>query len=124
MLSDELKISLTRCLKELHLPTVRACYEEQADQARQEDITYEYFLAEVMEVLFILLAESYERGSMMITSNFPFSKWERIFKDPMTAAAAIDRLVHHSIILELNLPSYRLEHSRDKKDYKEKNICK
>jgi hypothetical protein len=41
MLSDELKISLTRCLKELHLPTVRACYEEQADQARQEDITYE-----------------------------------------------------------------------------------
>ena len=259
MLSDELKISLTRCLKELHLPTVRACYEEQADQARQEDITYEYFLAEVMErerevrshnriqrmlresklpleksldafemarlssklaaqvkalvdgsfversenilafgnpgsgkthllcaighelilqgrrvlfspcsllvqqlliakrdlklprvlkrlskydamiiddigyvqhnreemeVLFILLAERYERGSMMITSNLPFSKWERIFKDPMTAAAAIDRLVHHSIILELNLPSYRLEHSRDKKDYKEKNICK
>ena len=251
MLSDELKISLTRCLKELHLPTVRACYEEQADQARKEDITYEYFLAEVMErerevrshnriqrmlresklpleksldafemarlpsklaaqvkalvdgffveqsenilafgnpgsgkthllcaighelilqgrrvlfspcsllvqqlliakrdlklprilkrlskydamiiddigyvqhnreemeVLFILLAERYERGSMMITSNLPFSKWERIFKDPMTAAAAIDRLVHHSIILELNLPSYRLEHSRDKKD--------
>jgi DNA replication protein DnaC len=38
-----------------------------------------------------------------------FSKWELIFKDPMTTAAAIDRLVHHSIILELNLPSYRLE---------------
>ena len=251
MLSDELKISLTRCLKELHLPTVRACYEQEANQARQESITYEYYLAEVMErerevrshnriqrmlresklpleksleafemdrlssklaaqvkalldgsflgrsenilafgnpgsgkthllcaigqelilqgrrvlftpcsllvqqlliakrdlklprilkrmskydamiiddigyvqhnreemeVLFILLAERYERGSMMITSNLPFSKWERIFKDPMTAAAAIDRLIHHSIILELNLPSYRLEHSRDKKD--------
>jgi len=49
MLPDELKISLTKCLKELHLPTVRACYEEQADQARQENITYEYYLAEVME---------------------------------------------------------------------------
>jgi DNA replication protein DnaC len=250
MLSDELKASLIRCLKELQLPTVRECYEEQADKARKEDITYEYYLAEVMErerevrshkriqrmlresklpleksldafeigrlpsklaaqvkvllegsfvgrsenilafgnpgsgkthllcaigqelvlqgrrvlftscsllvqqlliakrdlnlpkvlkrlcrydaiiiddigyvqqdreemeVLFILLAERYERGSLMITSNLPFSKWERIFRDPMTAAAAIDRLIHHSIILELNLPSYRLEHSRDKK---------
>ena len=250
MLSDELKISLTRCLKELHLPTVQECYEEQADKARKENITYEYFLAEVMErerevrshkriqrmlreskvpleksldafeierlpsklaaqikallegsfvgrsenilafgnpgsgkthllcaigqelilqgkrvlftpcsllmqqlliakrdlnlpkvlkrvckydaiiiddigyvqqdreemeVLFILLAERYERGSVMITSNLPFSKWERIFKDPMTAAAAIDRLIHHSIILELNVPSYRLEHSKEKK---------
>lgn len=249
MLSDELKISLIRCLKELHLPTVRECYEEEAERARQESITYEYYLAEVMErerevrshkrtqkmlqesklpleksldafemgrlpsklaaqvkvliegsfvgrsenilafgnpgsgkthllcaigqeliqqgrkvlftpcsllvqqlliakrdlklprvlkslsrydaiiiddigyvqqnreemeVLFILLAERYERGSLMITSNLPFSKWERIFKDPMTAAAAIDRLVHHSIILELNLPSYRLEQSRGK----------
>jgi DNA replication protein DnaC len=249
MLPDELKTSLTKCLKDLHLPTVRACYEEQAEKARQENITYEYYLAEVMErerevrsqnriqrmlrasklpleknldcfemkrlpsklknqvkalidgsfversenllafgnpgsgkthllcaigqeliqqgrkvlftpcsllvqqllvakrdlnlpkilkklsrfdaiiiddigyvqqnreemeVLFILLADRYERGSLMITSNLPFSKWERIFKDPMTAAAAIDRLVHHSIILELNLPSYRLEKSKEK----------
>ena len=45
----------------------------------------------------------------MITSNLTFSKWGNIFKDPMTAAAAIDRLVHHSIILELNLSSYRTE---------------
>jgi len=251
MLSNELKTSLTKCLKELHLPTVSACYEEEADQARQETVTYEQYLAEVMErerevrrhdriqrlfreskvpleksleafemkrlssmlraqvnallegsfversenvlafgnpgsgkthllcaigqeliqqgrrvlftpcsllvqqlliakrdlklprvlkrlsrydaliiddigyvqqnrdemeVLFILLAERYERGSLMITSNLPFSKWERIFKDPMTAAAAIDRLVHHSVILELNLPSYRLEHSKENKE--------
>jgi DNA replication protein DnaC len=47
----------------------------------------------------------------MIASNLPFSEWERIFKDPMTTAAAINHLVHHSIILELNLSSYRLEHS-------------
>ena len=65
-----------------------------------------------MEVLFVLLAQRYERGSVMLTSNLPFSKWERIFKDPMTTAAAIDRLVHHSVILELNLPSYRLEMSK------------
>jgi DNA replication protein DnaC len=62
-----------------------------------------------MEVFFTLLAERYERGSMMLSSNLPFSKWERIFKDPMTTAAAIDRLVHHSVILELNLSSYRLK---------------
>ncbi len=49
-----------------------------------------------MEVLFVLLAQRYERGSVMLTSNLPFSKWERIFKDPMTTAAAIDRLVHRS----------------------------
>jgi DNA replication protein DnaC len=47
-----------------------------------------------MEVLFTLLAYRYERGSMLITSNLPFSKWEMIFKDPMTTAAAIDRLVN------------------------------
>jgi DNA replication protein DnaC len=251
MLSDELNKSLIECLKELHLPTVRACYEEEAGRARREDLVYEYYLAEVMErerevrrhnrvqrllresklpleksfdafekdrlssmltaqvnaliegsfvdrsenvlafgnpgsgkthllcaigqelilqgrrvlfsscsllvqqlliakrdlnlprilkrlrkydaliiddigyvqqnreemeILFILLAERYERGSMMITSNLPFSKWERIFKDPMTTAAAIDRLVHHSIILELNLPSYRLEHSKENQE--------
>jgi len=71
-----------------------------------------------MEVLFTLLAERYERGSVMITSNLPFSKWEQIPKDPMTAAAAIDRLVHHSIILELNVPSYRMEAARKGKTRK------
>jgi DNA replication protein DnaC len=81
-----------------------------------DDIGYVEQNREEMEVLFILLAERYERGSLMITSNLPFSKWERIFKDPMTTAAAIDRLVHHSIILELNLPSYRLEHSTANKE--------
>jgi len=68
-----------------------------------------------MEVLFTLLAHRYERGSMLITSNLPFSKWEVIFKDPMTTAAAIDRLVHHSIVLELNVPSYRAEEAKKKR---------
>jgi len=68
-----------------------------------------------MEVLFTLLGERYERGSVMITSNLPFSKWDAIFKELMTAAAAIDRLVHHGVLLELNIPSYRMETARKAK---------
>jgi DNA replication protein DnaC len=60
-----------------------------------------------MEVLFTFLAERYERKSVIITSNLVFSKWDTIFKDPMTTAAAIDRVVHHSTILELTGESYR-----------------
>jgi len=77
-----------------------------------DDIGYVQQDREEMEVLFTLLAERYERGSVMITTNLPFSRWEEIFKDPTTTAAAIDRLVHHSVIIELNLESYRLEESR------------
>ena len=77
-----------------------------------DDLGYVQQSQQEMEVLFTLLAYRYERGSIMITSNLPFSKWARIFKNPMTTAAAIDRLVHHSVILELNLPSYRLEASK------------
>jgi DNA replication protein DnaC len=77
-----------------------------------DDIGYVQHDRDEMEVLFTLLADRYERKSMMLTSNLPFSKWETIFKDPMTTAAAIDRLVHHSVILELNIKSYRLEHSK------------
>ena len=60
-----------------------------------------------MEVLFTLLAERYERRSVMITSNLVFSKWDQIFKDPMTTMAAIDRLVHHATILEFDGESVR-----------------
>jgi DNA replication protein DnaC len=77
-----------------------------------DDLGYVQQSREEMEVLFTLLAERYERGSVLITSNLPFSQWEGIFKDPMTTAAAIDRLVHHSVILELNLPSYRMESAK------------
>lgn len=77
-----------------------------------DDIGYVQQSREEMEVLFTLLAERYERGSVLLTSNLPFSKWETIFKDPMTTAAAIDRLVHHSVILELNIESYRLEQAQ------------
>ena len=63
-------------------------------------------------MLFTFLAERYERGSVLVTSNLPFSQWEQIFKDPMTTAAAVDRLVHHSAIVELNIPSYRAESAK------------
>ncbi len=62
-----------------------------------------------MEVLFTLLADRYERGSVMIASNLPFFKWEQIFKDPRVTVAAIDRLVHHSVILALNIENYRMQ---------------
>lgn len=65
-----------------------------------DDIGYVQQTREEMEVLFTLLAERYERRSVAITSNLVFSEWDRIFKDPMTTAAAIDRIVHHSIIVE------------------------
>lgn len=77
-----------------------------------DDIGYVEQSREEMEVLFTLLAECYERRTIMITSNLPFSQWQRIFKDPMTTAAAIDRLVHHSVILELNIDSYRLHNAK------------
>jgi DNA replication protein DnaC len=80
-----------------------------------DDLGYVQYDRDEMEVLFTLLAERYERGSVMITSNLPFSQWEQIFKDPMTTAAAIDRLVHHSVILEMNVSSYRLEQAKTKK---------
>ena len=64
---------------------------------------------EESEVLFTLIAERYERRSLGITSNLVFSEWERIFANPMATAAAIDRVVHHSVILEFDVPSYRTD---------------
>src|SRR2546421_5970399 len=73
-----------------------------------DDIGYVQHDRDEMEVLFTFLAERYERKSVMITTNLVFSEWERIFKDPMTTLAAIDRVVHHSVILDLmGVQSYR-----------------
>jgi len=77
-----------------------------------DDIGYVQQGAEEIEVLFTLLAERYERRSILITSNLVFSDWERIFKNPMTTAAAIDRLVHHCAILEFDVDSYRTRQAR------------
>ena len=80
-----------------------------------DDLGYVQQSREEMEVLFTLLAERYERGSVLLTSNLAFSKWDQIFKDAMTTAAAIYRLVHHSVIIELNVPSYRVETAKSTK---------
>ena len=82
-----------------------------------DDIGYVQKSREEMEVLFSLLAHRYERKSIMITSNLVFSKWELIFKDKLTTAAAIDRMVHHCVILEMDLPSYRITNSNKDPHY-------
>jgi DNA replication protein DnaC len=74
-----------------------------------DDIGYIQQDRDEMDVLFTFLAERYERRSVVVTSNLVLSQWDRIFKDPMTTACAIERLVHHSVILELTGPSYRTE---------------
>ena len=65
-----------------------------------DDIGYVQHTRDEMEVLFQFLAERYETKSVVITSNLVFSQWDKIFKDPMTTMAAVDRLVHHATILE------------------------
>jgi DNA replication protein DnaC len=108
LLKAKQELQLSRALKKL----------SKYDALIIDDIGYVQQDRSEMEVLFTLLADRYERGSVMITSNLPFSKWEQIFKDPMVTAAAIDRLVHHSVILELNIESYRMEAAKKKKSKK------
>src|SRR5579863_5587463 len=79
-----------------------------------DDIGYVQQSADEVEVLFTLLAERYERRSLLITSNLVFGEWERIFKNPMTTAAAIDRLVHHAVILEFNGRSKRADAAEER----------
>ena len=79
-----------------------------------DDIGYVQQDRDEMEVLFTFLSQRYERRSVIITSNIVFSQWDRIFKDPMTTAAAVDRLVHHSIILEMNGGSIREEEAKER----------
>jgi DNA replication protein DnaC len=83
-----------------------------------DDLGYVQQSREEMEALFTLLSHRYESRSVLLTSNLVFSQWEAIFKDPLTTAAAIDRLVHHSVILELNVASYRMETAKNSRKTK------
>ncbi len=84
-----------------------------------DDIGYVQQDREEMEVLFTFLGERYERRSVMITSNLVFSQWDKIFKDTLTTAAAIDRVVHHSTILEMTGKSYRGQEAQNRnRDYR------
>lgn len=66
-------------------------------------------------VLFELISARYERRSMMITANQPFGEWNKVFPDPAMTLAAIDRLVHHSTIVEMNVESYRRRTALERK---------
>jgi len=85
-----------------------------------DDISYVPYEKHEMDVLFIFLSQRYEQKSTVITSNLVFSDWQQIFKDEMTTAATIDRLVHHSIILELNAESYRMANAKRKLEFSTK----
>lgn len=113
LLSAKKELKLVRLLKNI----------TRYDVVIIDDIGYVQQDEKEMEVLFTLLAERYERGSVIITSNLPFSKWNNIFKDPMMTAAAIDRIVHHSVILELNIESYRID-SAKKRKMEQQNVSK
>jgi DNA replication protein DnaC len=88
-----------------------------------DDIGYVQQSREEMEILFTFLSERYERRSLMITSNLMFSEWDKIFKDPMTTMAAVDRLVHHSTVLELDCESYRADEALQRQKAGKQN-CK
>jgi DNA replication protein DnaC len=93
--------------RDLRLPQLLAQL-DRADCLILDDIGYVQHDRDEMEVLFTLLADRYERRSVAITTNLVFSDWTRIFKDPMTTLAAIDRVVHHAVILDLmTMESYR-----------------
>ena len=99
LLAARRDLSLPRALRQL----------DAFDLVILDDIGYVQQSADEAEVLFTLMAERYERRSLLITSNLVFSEWGRIFKSPMTTAAAIDRLVHHATILEIERDSIRAE---------------
>jgi DNA replication protein DnaC len=85
-----------------------------------DDISYIPHSREETDVLFVLLAARYEMRSIVVTSNLVFSQWDAIFKDPMTTKAAVDRLVHHSTILELPGPSGRCLAAMERKPKRKK----
>ena len=75
-------------------------------------------------MLFTLMSERYERRPLGITSNLVFSEWEKVLADPMATAAAIDRIVHYSVILEFDLPSYRTNVAQNRRLDNESDLQK
>jgi DNA replication protein DnaC len=87
-----------------------------------DDLGYVQQSRDEMEVLFTFLSERYERRSVILTSNLVFSQWDRIFKDKITTAAAIDRLVHHSVILEMTGPTHRGQEAKRRIDAEQTDL--
>jgi DNA replication protein DnaC len=105
--------NLLAAKRDLKLPNALARL-ERFDAVVLDDLGYVQQSREEMEVLFTFLAERYEKKSVIITSNLVFSQWDQIFKDPMTTMAAVDRLVHHAIILEFTGDSHRAQAAKNK----------
>ena len=80
-----------------------------------DDIAYVTKDQAETSVLFELIAARYERRSLLITANQPFGEWGKIFPDQAMTLAAIDRLVHHATILEMNVESYRRREALERK---------
>jgi DNA replication protein DnaC len=74
-----------------------------------DELSYLTFSRPQEELLFHVLSERNERGSVVVTTNLEFSRWNEIFPDPMMTAALVDRLTHHAYILNMNSESYRLK---------------
>ncbi len=79
-----------------------------------DDIGYVRKTDSETQVLFEFIAHRYESGSLMITSNQPFSHWDQIFPDTLMTVAAIDRIIHHATIIEIDGESYRKKHQNRK----------
>lgn len=81
-----------------------------------DDIGYVRKSEDETAVLFELIAHRYERKSLLITANQPFSQWESIFPDSMMTVAAVDRLIHHALIIELQAQSYRQQAAQQRQE--------
>jgi len=106
MRTSEMVQRLQAARQGLQLPATLAKL-DRFDLLILDDLSYVRKDQAETSVLFELIAERYERRSILITANQPFSGWDNVFSDPGMTVAAIDRLVHHSTIFELNVESYR-----------------
>jgi len=103
---SELVQRLQAARRDLKLPQELAKL-DRFDLLILDDLSYVRRDQAETSVLFELIAERYERKSLAVTANTPFSQWGEVFVDPAMTLAAVDRLVHHSTILEMNVESYR-----------------
>ena len=83
-----------------------------------DDIGYVRKSEQETSVLFELISNRYETGSMIITANQPFSQWGELFPDQVMAVAAIDRLIHHATIINIKGESYRAKQAKQRTDKK------
>jgi DNA replication protein DnaC len=120
MRTSEMVQRLQLARQSLQLPATLAKF-DRFDLLILDDISYVRKDQAETSVLFELIAERYERRSLLITANQPFSGWDHVFPDAGMTVAAIDRLVHHSTIFELNVESYRRKKATSDKQTRHDN---